>query len=257
MKATVCQLETEPSRFPSEWARLVAHVRHERSELLLLPEMPFHPWFFTSRPPDPAVWRAAVAAHDAWLVRLHELRRVTVLASRPVERDGRRLNEGFAWDVARGYRAAHHKRHLPDEAGFWEASWYQRGARDFAAVDCGAARVGFLICTELWFTEHARAYGRGGAHLVVTPRATEAATVDKWLLAGRVAAIVSGAYALSSNHAGPALGGAVVLGGQGFVVDPEGEVLGLTSADRPFVTVEVDLARAERAKRGYPRYVED
>jgi N-carbamoylputrescine amidase len=234
---------------------LVAHVRHERSELLVLPEMPFHPWFFTALPPDPAVWRAAVAAHDAWLVRLHELAKVTVVASRPVELKGRRLNEGFAWDVARGYRAAHHKRYLPDEAGFWEASWYERGEQEFTPIDCGPARVGFLICTELWFTEHARSYGRSGAHLVVTPRATEAASVERWLLAGRVAAIVAGAYSLSSNHVGPSLGATVTLGGQGWVVGPDGDVLALTSRDRPFATVEIDLARAEQARNTYPRYV--
>jgi N-carbamoylputrescine amidase len=256
VKVTVCQLEAEPTRFPGEWARLIAHVRQQRSDLLLLPEMPFHPWFCTAVPPDFALWRAAVAAHEAWMVRLHELPKTTVLASRPVDLGGRRLNQGFVWDVAHGSRAAHAKRYLPDEAGFWEASWYDRGEAEFTPVDCGPARVGFLICTELWFTEHARAYGRAGAHLVATPRATPDSTLDKWLAGGRVAAVVAGAYSLSSNHAGPSLGGAVTLGGQGWIVGPDGDVLALTSRDQPFVTVEIDLAAAEQAKRTYPRSVE-
>jgi hypothetical protein len=37
------------------------------------------------------------------------------------------------------------------------------------------------------------------------------------------------------------------------VVSPEGEMLAETSAETPFVRVEVDLADADRAKRSYPR----
>ena len=47
------------------------------------------------------------------------------------------------------------------------------------------------------------------------------------------------------------------LGGQGWAIGPDGEVLGLTSRERPFVTVALDLAVAERAKQTYPRYVAD
>jgi len=45
------------------------------------------------------------------------------------------------------------------------------------------------------------------------------------------------------------------LGGQGWIVGPDGQVLGLTSRERAFVTVEIDLREAERAKQTYPRYV--
>ena len=41
------------------------------------------------------------------------------------------------------------------------------------------------------------------------------------------------------------------------MVDPEGEVLAITSEAMPFVTVDIDPAMAKAAKRGYPRYVRD
>jgi isopenicillin N synthase-like dioxygenase len=47
----------------------------------------------------------------------------------------------------------------------------------------------------------------------------------------------------------------VPVGGHGWIVGPDGEVLGLTSRKQPFVTVAVDLGKAEIAKKTYPRYV--
>lgn len=255
MRVSVCQLSPEPGALEREWEALTAHTRAERSDLVLLPEMPFHPWLCGIRPADPAAWRAAVAAHDRWLERLDELGASCVLGTRPVSHGPGRRNEGFSWTREAGLHAGRAKHHLPDEPGFWEASWYGRGDADFPLLRAANAQVGFLICTELWFFERARAYGRSGAHLLVCPRATPAATLDKWIAGGRAAAVVAGAWCLSSGLAGSS--GGVSFGGGGWIVEPEeGELLGVTSAERPFLTLEIDLEAAERAKRTYPRYVE-
>jgi N-carbamoylputrescine amidase len=257
MRVTVCELNDDPEVFEEEWGALAAHVKDEASELVLLPEMPFYGWFPRSAQFEAAVWGEALAAHDRWLERLAELAPAAVLGSRPVERkDGQRLNEGFIWVPAGGYREAHAKHYLPDEEGFWEASWYGRGEGDFTPADCGGAHVGFAICTELWFLERARAYGRQGVHILASPRGTLLLTVEKWLVGGRAAAIAAGAYSLSSNRVSRESSWPV-FGGQGWVVSPEGEILALTSRQRPFVTVEIDLQEAERAKGTYPRYVEE
>lgn len=60
--------------------------------------------------------------------------------------------------------------------GFWEAKWYSRGDGTFRAADVNLqhpdassddskqladiARVGFVICSELWFFEHSRHLGK-------------------------------------------------------------------------------------------------
>jgi N-carbamoylputrescine amidase len=157
---------------------LAAHVKAEASDLVLLPEMPFCTWFPRLAQFEAETWGEALAAHDRWLERLAELAPAAVLGSRPVERDsghragglkasglkaGKRLNEGFIWEPAGGYRGVHAKHYLPDEEGFWEASWYGRGEGDFIPAGCRDARIGFAICTELWFLERARAYGRQGS----------------------------------------------------------------------------------------------
>lgn len=255
IRATVCEFRNEPEQLAEDWERLVAHVKAEQSELVVLPEMGFSPWFCAGRVFDPTVWQAALEVHDQWMLRLQELSPAMVMGSRPVEIDAKRLNEGFVWTPDAGHRAVHHKYYLPDDAGYWEASWYQRGDGSFQAFDAGPLRCGMLICTELWFMERARAYGKDGIHLLVTPRATPSDSVDEWLAGGRSNAIVSGAFSLSSTLHKLGEDPAADLGGQGWIVDPDGRVLGATSQERPFLTLELDLTVAERAKGTYPRYV--
>ena len=253
MKVTVCELSDNADAFAHDWERLVAHVQAHRSDLVLLPEMPFYPWFAWKPDFEMSVWQDAVAAHDQWQERLADLEPAVVLGTRPVNRADQRLNEGFCWTKTDRYQAAHHKYYLPNEPGFWEANWYSRGDGRFSPTRCGEALVGFEICTDLWAFERARAYGKSDVHLIATPRATPQTSLDKWLVGGRATAVTAGAFSLSSNHVASAAD-PVHLGGQGWIVDPEGEILGVTSKEQPFVTVEIDLGLAEQAKHTYPRY---
>ncbi len=237
MRVTVCQWPDEQRELPQAWDRLVTHVKEQASELVLLPEMPFSPWFAASAEFDPDVWYAAVATHDAWEARFPELGSVAVLGTRPLDFGNERFNEGFVWEAETGTRAAHAKAFLLDEEGVWETHWYRAATPEFTPFGVGQARVGFLICTEMWTTEQARIYGLEGVQLLVMPRITRPATHDLWLAAGRLAAEVAGAFALSSNRSG----GGGKFGGRGWVIGPDGETLAATSQIDPFVTVDVDL----------------
>ncbi len=93
--------------------------------------------------------------------------------------------------------------------------------------------------------------------MLVCPRATDITSVDKWIAGGRVAAVVSGAYCLSSNFSYRE-GDACKWGGNGWIIEPEGgTVLGTTSSEQPFLTLDIDLKVAEAAKHTYPRYILD
>jgi N-carbamoylputrescine amidase len=255
---TVSQLPNAAKPFDTAWSALAAHVAEEGSDLVVLPEMPFAPWLAARREVDPSAWARAVEAHEHWCGRLHELGAAAAVGSRPVSAPDRH-NRAFAWRRGGGLEDLHDKAFLPDEEGFWEATWYRRGAPNFrttkfAAPEGGQADLGVLLCTEMWFLEHARAYGRAGAHIVAVPRATPASTLDKWIAGGRTTAVVSGAFCVSSvPYNAPGQG--ADLGGGAWIIDPEGELLALTSAAHPFVTWDLDLELAAAAKRGYPRYV--
>jgi N-carbamoylputrescine amidase len=240
--------------FEDDWVSLRRHVSEQQSALVLLPELPFAPWFAFDKNFDAGAWADVMSAHRDWDARLGELAPAAVIATRPVERGAKRYNEAFA-AFADGRRIAlHDKRYLPDEPGFYEASWYERGDGAFDLADVAGAKVGMMICSELWVLDEARQYASRGADIILTPRATPASSLDKWFVAGRAAAMLAGAFSLSSNHAGQSRGG-FRFGGGGWIVDPDGEVLARTSDEEPFATRDIDLGQARAAKSTYPRYL--
>lgn len=253
MKVTICELPDAGEAMQQAWSGLTAHVRQAGSQLVLLPEMPFFPWIAAGERPDADQWQAAVQAHADWMQRFDELAPATVLGSQPVLVAGKRFNQGYVWHPGTGHTPTHEKYYLPDEPGFREASWYDRGDLEFRPVGAGGADIGFAICSELWFTEHARSYARQGVHLLVCPRATERATLDKWIAGGTSAAVMSGSFCISSNRSGE--GSGISWGGAGWIIDPDGGLLAKTAADQPYLTLDLDLAAAEQAKHTYPRDV--
>ena len=255
MNLTVCELPHDPERRSDAWQGLVEHCAANDSDVVLLPEMPFSVWLAATKEVDAARWEESVAEHELWMERLGELGAVTVLGARPIVAEGTRHNETFVWEEG-AHRPSHRKYYLPDEHEFWEATWYHRGDGSFPVIQTSAGAVGFLVCTEVWFTEHARAFGRDGIMLLATPRATEWSSRDKWLAGGRAAAVMSGAFSVSSNHSGTDAVG-IRWGGLGWIIDPDGDVLATTSAEEPYATVTIDPIDAERAKFTYPRYVDE
>ncbi|MDJ0887538.1 MAG: carbon-nitrogen hydrolase family protein [Desulfobacterales bacterium] len=257
MRITVCELSHREIESDGGWQALGDRMEAQAAEWLLLPEMIFSPWLAAIRAVDPERWHTAVENHDRWIQRLPELPVRVVIGSRPVIDRGRFYNEGFVWERSSGYRGVHRKYYLPDEEGFWEARWYARGPGDFRVVDVEGMKVGFLICTELWFMNRARIYAGEGVHVIVCPRATGADSTAKWIAGGTVAAVVSGAYCLSSNFVGPNIAG-FPFGGAGWAIEPEeGRLLGRTSEANPYITLDIDPAWADKAKHTYPRYVRD
>lgn len=255
MRLTVCELPEDRSAFDDAWTALTEHVAAADADLVVLPEMPFAGWLPATRAVDGDAWREAAAAHDRWLDRAEELAPATVVGSRPTVGDDGRLNEGFVRPAGGETRLVHRKRYLPEEPGYWEASWYESGSEPFSLVTAAGVGCGFLICTDLWAGEQAREYGASGAELLVNPRATEARTTEKWRVGARNAAIVAGAFLASSNRVTVADDPQEEspFGGHGWIVDPDGTVLAETSRTQPFVTVDVDLEAADRAKETYPR----
>lgn len=253
MKATITQLN--PANLESDWADLIAHIKANQSEFVLLPEMCFAKWFCTTQNTDDSMWEMAVKSHDTWLERLPELNTNIIVGTAPRNIDGKKYNVAYVWTAETGIRWVHSKTYLPNDDGYWEATWYDRAPIDFQPVTIGELKIAVMICTEIWFMNHARDYGQQGIHLLVNPRSTPYPTNDKWLAGGRTAGVIAGAYCLSSNHAGEVDG--MKLGGAGWLTDPDSIILGVTSDETPFITVDLDLSYAENAKSEYPRYVDD
>jgi len=249
VKITVCELPDETARREAAWADLVRDLRASPTDVVVLPEMPFCEWaMFRKRHVDLAAWRTALAAHDTMMTRLGELQTGVVLASRPVELQGKRLNQAFAWTREGGYRGARAKYYLPDEPDGWEASWFDRGDREFPPASAGTVKVGFQLCTELLFSQAAWEIGQQGGQLIAAPRATGGHR--RWPMAACLAAIMAGCFVASTNRRSYDND---AFAGQSWLVSPEGEILLETSADSPFLTAEVDFTAVDRARQTYPR----
>ena len=149
MKITISQINADPSQVEKDWSDLIAHCKAEKTEIVLLPEMPFSPWFAASKDVQEEVWNEAVQTHETWMQKLHELEAQIVIASKPIVVNNKRLNMGFIWTPESGILHVHSKVYLPDEEGFWEASWYDRGPKEFTSIEINNIRIGFLICSEL------------------------------------------------------------------------------------------------------------
>lgn len=250
----VCEVAPEMEVDSAAWEELSAEVRKGAPEVFLLNELAFGPWIASGESAYPDTMRKSQDAHSRGLARLNELGAPVVLGTRAVSVEERDVNEAFVWTSGAGVLGVHTKQYFPNEEGYYEARWFQAGEPHFRVVEAGPVRVGFLICTEVMFNEHARQYGRAGAHVIAVPRAVGPGSLPRWLVAMRMAAIVSGCYVISSNRAGRDSKGQT-FGGSGWVVDPSGETVAQTSSATPVVFYDVDPEHARRAQREYPCYV--
>lgn len=221
-------------------------------DVILFNEMPLGTWLPTRPNYDQDAATAAIEAHREALDRWREDLGSVVLSSRPVQAGGRLINEAFAMDQA-SYVPAHHKRVHPEEPGFYEQTWFGPGDPGFECVVVSGMKVGFLLCTELMFTEWARWYGAIGAHIIVVPRASGGDRM-LWKAAARMAAITSGCYVVSSNRVGTAEDG-TTFNGCGFAIAPDGTPLAETCRANPVKAVKVDVVSVERQRREYPCYL--
>jgi predicted amidohydrolase len=248
MRVTVCELPHEPQALAAAWAGLCHHTSRHRSELVLLPEFALVEPVWEEPVVDQARWAATLARSDTQLTRLPELHAEYVVGTRPASAAGRRFNEGYLWSTSGGLTPLRRKFFLPDEPGSWETRWFDRGDPDFPAFHAGELTFGLNICSEMWALETYGAYAVLGVQVILSPRATAAATMAKWLAVGVVAAARAGAFSVSSNRVDPT--GA--CGGVGWIISPGGEILASTSPKAPFATIDIDLAASAAARVGYP-----
>jgi N-carbamoylputrescine amidase len=167
--------------------------------------------------------------------------------------NGKRLaNEAFVLENG-VVRPLHRKQYFPNEPGWFESEWYAGDDSGFSVAEVLGVKIGVLLCTEAMFNEHARAYGKQQASLIVIPRAS-GTNIESWKIAGAMASLVSGAYVVSSNRVGRAKGG-TQFGGGGFAYAPQGRLLAITSPASHMQTFDLDPEIPASAQRDYPCYV--
>jgi len=258
MKVTVCELSNNEMKFIDDWNKLKIHVKQNKSDLLLLPELPFGKWIATEEKVNHGTQMLSVQKHEKWMPEIEQLQAKYVVYSKPVIEGHKFFNTAFVYEKGLGHRKIHTKTFFPEEPYFWEETWFDREeVPSFEVLELAGLKIGVLLCTEMWFTQYAREYGKQGIDILLCPRATGFASGNQWVRLGQTLAIISGAYCLSSNRSGTDDNN-FQWGGTGWIAKPaNGNLIGTTSTDEKFITREIDLEKSRLAKSDYPLYVKD
>ena len=238
----------------AQWDELKDSVNAARPDLLITNELPFGPWLADSAVFSDEEAHLSLRAHEKGLEGLIDLAVPAVISSRPVWNGKRLANEAFVLESG-DVRPLHRKQYFPNEPGWFENEWYAGDGSGFGVTEILGIKVGVLLCTDAMFNEHARAYGKQSASLIVIPRAS-GVNITSWTIAGAMASLVSGAYVVSSNRVGLSRGG-TQFGGGGFAYAPQGNLLAVTATANPVQTLELDPKVAQLAQLEYPCYVPD
>ena len=258
MKVTVCQIDNIPKNFEKFLDNLKNYLNKNKTDLLLFPEMSFSEWLARDKKVDKKKWEKAVNDHNKIIESFSSFDSKYIIGTKPIiDKSKKFLNEAFLYERSNNScKSIHEKYYLPNDEGFWEETWYSKGNGIFNPFKINDVLAGIQICTDMWFFHHAREFANKKIELLCIPRATPYASLKKWTTGGKVAAIVSGSYCISSNLYNP-IGTGADLGGIGWIISPDGEIINSTNPNRPFITMDLDLNNSKDAKKTYPRYVKE
>jgi len=237
----------------AELPKALAHARSQGAQLAVLPELPLNPWLPATKTrlddeAEPPVGPRHRAMCEA-------ARKVGIaLIGGAIIRDpnsGRCHNTALAFNRSGELVGSYRKLHLPEEEGFWETSHYDPGDKPPSVIDGFPMRFGIQICSDVNRPEGSHLLGALGAEVIVCPRATEAATFERWRTVLTANALTSCTYVISVPRPQPEFD--VPLGGPSFAVGPSGDVL--IESTEPITLVSIERNVLEQARRRYPGYL--
>jgi predicted amidohydrolase len=247
MKVCIAEFPDEQSRYAKAIESIAQHVSNTNPDLLVLPEMPFTPWIFHVDKYSEEKWQHTVENHAQWLKRLSNSILTPIIASRPITKVGKNLNEAFYMDHNRDIQPLRSKRYLPNDFPAMERVWFHEGEASDTVFDILGHKTGVQLCSEIMYAETPRKLAEDGVEIIVQSRAT--GDHPRWRAASLLAASTAGAYVVGANRRSVERDW---FTGGGWVYSPDGELLGETSAEVPFVTLELDSNRIANAKTEYP-----
>jgi len=230
----------------------LAEARAQGGELALLPELPLNRWAPATRQANDDDAEPPEGRRQQLLSRAAREAGIGVVGGAIVrEASGRRFNTALVFDSAGRVVSRYRKLHLPEEEGFWETSHYEPGEALPEIVGEFGVPFAVEICSDVNRPELAHALAAQGAEAILAPRATEAATFERWRLVMRATALTSASYVLCVPRPAPEEG--VPLGGPSIALSPQGEILLETT--EPVATLTLERALVASARRSYPGYL--
>ena len=236
--------------------RLTGRLKEARSagaELVVLPELPLDPWVPASRAAEdgdaegPGGRRQRIQAEAARRAGVAVLGGAIIRDSA----SGRRHNTALLFDNAGVLRSSYRKIHLPFEEHFWEADHYEPGTYSPEVIPGFPLPLGIQICSDANRTTGCQILAARGAAVIFVPRATPAASWDRWRLVLRADAVTAATWVVTVNR--PPSGEVLPPDGPSAVIAPNGSVV-IETTD-PLAIVELDAEAVSQARRDYPGYL--
>jgi len=84
MRVTVCQIDPREGYLDHNFSNLIEHVKSEKSDFVLLPEMSFSEWLAADKIPDANRWLKAAENHVRYIDKLGTLGAKAVMGTRPI-----------------------------------------------------------------------------------------------------------------------------------------------------------------------------
>jgi NAD+ synthase (glutamine-hydrolysing) len=161
--------------------------------------------------------------------------------------------DGFVFNVlgvvGRGkLLGEYYKQYLPNYGVFDEYRYFKRGEHLLIA-NYGGARIGFLICEDVWHPTLAREYALAGIDLLVVINASpyEVGKFERKLKFVSARSTDGLYYTAYVNLAGGQ--DSLVFDGRSFVVSPQGEILFVSEPfEEELSLVDIDLDAVKRAR---------
>jgi N-carbamoylputrescine amidase len=240
------------------------------AQLVCLPEL-FRSLYFAQRE-DPALFDLAELVPGPSTEALGKVaKQAGVVVIAPVfERRAAGLyhNSAAVIDADGRVVGIYRKMHIPDDPAYYEKFYFTPGDLGFRAFDTRVGRIGTLVCWDQWYPEGARLTALQGANVLFYPTAIgwhpkEKAThgaqqLDAWRTIQRSHAIANGCYVAAVNRIGHersagTAGDGIEFWGSSFLADPFGAIVAEAPQDREAIVLgEIDLARIEEVRRGWP-----
>ena len=263
-------MSPEPARNVEKAVAKVAEAARAGARLVCLPEL-FRSLYFAQRE-DAALFDLAEPVPGATTEALaRAARQAGVVVIAPVfERRAPGLyhNSAAVIDADGQVVGLYRKMHIPDDPAYYEKFYFTPGDLGFRAFDTRVGRIGTLVCWDQWYPEGARLTALQGATVLFYPTAIGwhpaekdshgKEQLDAWRTIQRSHAIANGCYVAAVNRVGRerpqgAATDGLEFWGSSFIADPFGSVVAEAPTDRETIVFgEVDLARIEEVRRGWP-----
>jgi N-carbamoylputrescine amidase len=262
-------MSADPQENLEKAAARVADAARKGAQVVCLPELYRSPYFCQKE--DAALFDLAETVPGPSTVRLAEVaKKAGVAVVVPIfekRAPGLYHNSAVILDADGKTAGLYRKMHIPDDPAFYEKFYFTPGDLGFKAFETRFGKVGTLICWDQWYPEGARLTALQGAAVLFYPTAIGwhphekekygAQQRDAWRTVQRGHAIANGCYVAAVNRVGhektvPGEAG-LEFWGTSFLCDPFGVVVAEASTgEEEILVAEVDLARIEEVRRGWP-----